>query len=64
MSGRPEELDDVSTAPGSAVQLYEPFFADFGPLNLGRTFRFCQQTKQLLQVRPAPVTRALVRHRE
>ncbi|PNW87019.1 hypothetical protein CHLRE_02g105400v5 [Chlamydomonas reinhardtii] len=29
--------------------LYEPFFADFGPLNLGRTFRFCQQTKQLLQ---------------
>ncbi|KAG2436372.1 hypothetical protein HXX76_006679 [Chlamydomonas incerta] len=29
--------------------LYEPFFADFGPLNLGRTYRFCQQTKQLLQ---------------
>ncbi|GLC37545.1 hypothetical protein PLESTM_000600700 [Pleodorina starrii] len=29
--------------------LYEPFFADFGPLNLGRTYRFCQKTKQLLQ---------------
>ncbi|PNH11604.1 Ankyrin repeat domain-containing protein [Tetrabaena socialis] len=29
--------------------LYEPFFADFGPLNLGRTNRFCQKTKQLLQ---------------
>lgn len=35
----------------SLVQLYEPFFADFGPLNLGKTYRFCQKTKQLLQVR-------------
>ncbi len=33
------------------LQLYEPFFADFGPLNLGKTYRFCQKTKQLLQVR-------------
>lgn len=29
--------------------LYEPFFADFGPLNLGRTYRFCQRTAELLQ---------------
>ncbi|KAG2484766.1 hypothetical protein HYH03_016420 [Edaphochlamys debaryana] len=29
--------------------LYEPFFADFGPLNLGRAYRFCMKTKQLLQ---------------
>jgi len=35
------------------VQLYEPFYADFGPLNLGKTYRFCEHTKQLLQVRRA-----------
>lgn len=29
--------------------LYEPFYADFGPLNLGKTHRFCEHTKQLLQ---------------
>eukprot|EP00775_Hariotina_reticulata_P004251 gene4251-4502_t len=29
--------------------LYEPFYADFGPLNLGKTFHFCESTKQLLQ---------------
>jgi hypothetical protein len=33
------------------LQLYEPFYADFGPLNLGKTYRFCEHTKQLLQVR-------------
>lgn len=32
------------------LQLYEPFYADFGPLNLGKTYRFCEQTKQLLLV--------------
>jgi hypothetical protein len=31
-------------------QLYEPFYADFGPLNLGRTYRFCQITARLLKV--------------
>jgi hypothetical protein len=35
------------------LQLYEPFYADFGPLNLGKTHRFCEHTKQLLQVRVA-----------
>jgi len=30
------------------VLLYEPFFADFGPLNLGKAYRFCRQTHQLL----------------
>ncbi|GBF88358.1 serine threonine specific phosphatase [Raphidocelis subcapitata] len=29
--------------------LYEPFYADFGPLNLGRTYRFCQITARLLK---------------
>ncbi len=32
------------------LQLYEPFFADFGPLNLGRTARFCRQIHDFLQV--------------
>jgi len=29
--------------------LYEPFFADFGPLNLGKAYRYCKQTQELLQ---------------
>lgn len=29
--------------------LYEPFFADFGPLNLGRAYRYCKKTQALLQ---------------
>jgi cell division cycle 14 len=28
--------------------VYEPFYSDFGPLNLGRTFRFCEATARLL----------------
>ncbi|KIZ02856.1 protein phosphatase [Monoraphidium neglectum] len=31
------------------AELYEPFYADFGPLNLGRTYRFCEITSRLLQ---------------
>lgn len=31
--------------------VYEPFCADFGPLNLGNTFRFCQKLSALLKVR-------------
>ena len=30
--------------------VYEPFCADFGPLNLGNTFRFCQKLSALLKV--------------
>ena len=33
-----------------AMQVYWPFFKDFGPLNLGLAFRFCRKTAQLLQV--------------
>eukprot|EP00877_Chromochloris_zofingiensis_P013433 jgi/Chrzof1/8343/Cz03g06260.t1 len=29
--------------------VYEPFYADFGPLNLGKTYRFCELTRRLLQ---------------
>ncbi|KAL3139625.1 hypothetical protein ABBQ38_003941 [Trebouxia sp. C0009 RCD-2024] len=29
--------------------VYEPFYADFGPLNLGLTYRFCQKTQANLQ---------------
>jgi hypothetical protein len=35
------------------TQLYEPFFADFGPLNLGQAFRYCTKLHQLLEVYPA-----------
>lgn len=31
--------------------LYEPFFADFGPLNAAHTYRFCVRANELLQVR-------------
>ncbi|KAF8072515.1 CDC14A [Scenedesmus sp. PABB004] len=34
-----------------AELLYEPFYADFGPLNLGKTYRFCEHTRALLQAR-------------
>jgi len=29
--------------------VYEPFFADFGPLNLGKTYRFVQELDKLLK---------------
>ena len=32
------------------VQIYEPFFEDFGPLNLGQAYRFCCRTNALRQV--------------
>ena len=32
------------------MQVYEPFFADFGPLNLGLAYRYCQRTAELLKV--------------
>ena len=33
------------------AQIYEPFFEDFGPLNLGQAYRFCCRTNTLRQVR-------------
>jgi len=32
------------------AQLYEPFYADFGPLNLGHAYKFCRRTAELVQV--------------
>ena len=29
--------------------VYEPFFADFGPLNLGNTYRFVTELEHLLK---------------
>jgi hypothetical protein len=48
--------DGAPTSPArpAPLQLYEPFYADFGPLNLGKTFRFCEITARLLEVRRAP----------
>ena len=31
-------------------QEYEPFFGDFGPLNMGHTYNFCMRTNALLLV--------------
>ena len=31
-------------------QVYEPFFGDFGPLNLGHTYNFCKRTNEFLEV--------------
>lgn len=39
------------TATPDSPQLYEPFYEDFGPLNLGKTHKFVMRTHQLLQVR-------------
>lgn len=41
---------DYSLSHHLAMQVYWPFFQDFGPLNLGLAFRFCRKTAQLLQV--------------
>ena len=38
---------DPGRAP-PAPQIYEGFFADFGPLNLGDTYRFCRKVHQLI----------------
>ena len=35
----------------AAVQVYEPFFADFGPLNMGCVYRFCQTLLASIKVR-------------
>ncbi|KAI8464247.1 MAG: protein-tyrosine phosphatase-like protein [Monoraphidium minutum] len=53
----PSLLSRLPVVPGALVYcidhelLYEPFYSDFGPLNLGRTFRFCEKTARLLQAR-------------
>mmetsp|Transcript_67238 Transcript_67238/g.218963 ORF Transcript_67238/g.218963 Transcript_67238/m.218963 type:complete len:405 (-) Transcript_67238:343-1557(-) len=31
------------------VLVYEPFFADFGPLNLGQTYRYCKMLDDILK---------------
>lgn len=46
----PVSQQRLLTLHPSLLQLYEPFYADFGPLNLGKTYRFCELTKRLLQV--------------
>ena len=32
------------------AQLFEPFFAEFGPLNLGLAYRFCEKLTSYLKV--------------
>lgn len=33
---------------GTKDLVYEPFFADFGPLNLGMTYRFVTELEKLI----------------
>ena len=44
-------LPPLSTSFHPRHQVYEPIYADFGPLNLGKTYRFCARTAELLEVR-------------
>lgn len=45
----------VSHRATHCAQRYEPFYADFGPLNLGHAFKYCRRTAELLQVsHPSP----------
>jgi len=44
-------------------QLYEPFYADFGPLNLGRTYRFCEITARMIKVGAAALGGARQTHK-
>jgi protein-tyrosine phosphatase len=39
----------TSTPNKQQTKVYEPFYADFGPLNLGRAFRYCELAARLLQ---------------
>jgi hypothetical protein len=43
----------TNSIPSPVMQLFEPFFADFGPLNLGKAYRYCRTTRELLQARPS-----------
>jgi hypothetical protein len=40
---------DSSAAPRARRTQYEPFYADFGPLNLGKAVIFCRMLKALLE---------------
>ena len=40
-----------AAAPLRRAQVYEPFFADFGPLNMACAFRFCQRALAALEAR-------------
>eukprot|EP00798_Chlamydomonas_sp_ICE-L_P031191 gene31191-6336_t len=51
---RPECVSSSQVASGHLMfeidneLVYEPFFADFGPLNMGKTYRFCQKVTAML----------------
>jgi Dual specificity protein phosphatase, N-terminal half len=47
-------LDNVIALSVDNALIYEPFCRDFGPVNLGRTYRLCQKIEALLQVRRSP----------
>eukprot|EP00899_Mesostigma_viride_P029380 jgi/Mesvir1/9627/Mv07817-RA.1 len=46
--------NDFGPAPKRAKPVYQPFFADFGPLNLGQTYRYCELLRHILKVGKVP----------
>lgn len=52
LGGPDEGFCQSCTDLTACLQIYYPFFKDFGPLDLGLAFRFCRKTAQLLQVPP------------
>merc|ERR1719262_1432945 len=44
----PPARDDVFYFCIDSALAYEPFFADFGPLSLGQTYRYCQLLEKYL----------------
>ena len=42
---------------GRMAQEYEPFYGDFGPLNLGHSYNFCMRANELVQVALPPSAR-------
>lgn len=41
--------DEGKVTDNSILQIYEPFATDFGPLNMGSTYRFCEKARGFLQ---------------
>jgi cell division cycle 14 len=48
LAGTPAPSEQTFYFSVDQMLVYEPFFADFGPLNLGQTFRYCKLLEKYL----------------
>jgi cell division cycle 14 len=48
LAGTPAPSDKTFYFSVDQMLVYEPFFADFGPLNLGQTYRYCKLLEKYL----------------